>query len=175
MEAPDRKGHVVTHDRAAALSLQLTLTHQALRERLQLLRDRLASGGPATARDGADLRAHCTAFCAALDRHHTGEDGGLFPALRREFPELAPTVDKLAEDHWLIAGILRRVAELTARDADPATMVGELDGLAAIMDSHFAFEERRISAALDALKAPSGEHDWIDPDLPGGRKKTSAT
>jgi len=69
--------------------------------------------------------------------------------LRREFPELAPTIDKLAADHWLIAGILGQVRELLARaagGADPAAVVGELDGLAAIMDSHFAFEESRIGA-----------------------------
>lgn len=147
---------MAARDRATALSVELSLTHQALRERLSELRQRLLSGQPATRQGGgADLREHCAAFCAALERHHTGEDGGLFPALRREFPELAPILDKLAEDHWLIAGILRRVGELTDRDADPTTVVGELDGLAAIMDSHFAFEERRISAAIDAL-ATSG-------------------
>lgn len=67
---------------------------------------------------------------------------------------LAPVIDKLAEDHGLIVDILRRVGELTARadgGADPAVVVGELDGLVAIMDSHFAFEERRITAAIDAL------------------------
>jgi hypothetical protein len=162
MEAPNRKVHVVTHDRATALSIQLTLTHQALRERVRELRHHLLSGKPVAASAGTDLREHCAAFCAALERHHTGEDEGLFPALRREFPELAPTVDKLAEDHWLISGILRRVRELTG--ADPATVVGELDGLAAIMDSHFAFEERRISTAIDALKASRreiGAADWL--------------
>jgi hypothetical protein len=144
---------VVDHDRAIALSLQLTLTHQALRDRLDALRRELRSG---SASPPADLLEHCAGFCSALERHHTGEDEGLFPALRREFPELAPTIDKLAEDHWLIAGILRRVGELTTRaagGADPAAVAGELDGLAAIVDSHFAFEERRVSAAIDALVA----------------------
>jgi hypothetical protein len=53
---------------------------------------------------------------------------------------------------------------LTAREADAVTLVGELDGLAAIMDSHFAFEERRISAAIDGLKASRreiGAADWL--------------
>lgn len=164
MEAPNRKVNVVVHDRATALSIQLTLTHQALRERLRDLRHQLLSGERVAASAGTDLREHCAGFCTALEQHHTGEDEGLFPALRREFPQLAPTVDKLAEDHWLIAGILRRVGELTAADADPAAVVGELDGLAVIMDSHFAFEERRISTAIDALKASWGEigaADWL--------------
>jgi hemerythrin-like domain-containing protein len=146
---------VVSHDRATALSVQLALTHQALRERLRALRRQLLSGSVPPS-----VLEHCAGFCAALEEHHTGEDEGLFPALRREFPELAPTIDKLAEDHWLIAGILRRVSDLATRaagDAEPAAVVGELDGLAAIMDSHFAFEERRITSAIDALKASRAE------------------
>ncbi|BCB76129.1 hypothetical protein GCM10022251_68030 [Phytohabitans flavus] len=156
---------MVTHDRATALSIQLTLTHQALRERVAVLRHQLRSGGQGGPPAGSDLLEHCTSFCDALERHHTGEDGGLFPALRRKFPELAPMIDKLAEDHWLIAGILRRVGELaTAHNADPAAVAGELDGLAAIMDSHFAFEERRIGSAIDALKATRREiaaAEWL--------------
>jgi hypothetical protein len=53
-----------------------------------------------------------------------------------------------------------------AGSADPAAVVGELDGLAAIMDSHFAFEERRISAAIDGLKASRrevGADRWTAP------------
>jgi hypothetical protein len=158
MEAPDRKVDVAADDRATALSAQLVLTHQSLRDRLHAVREQLLSGGPPDAPAGADLLVHCALFCAALDTHHTGEDEELLPALRREFPELASTIDKLAEDHWLVAGILRRIRDLIARAAaeDRGALVGELDGLAAIMDSHFAFEERRIRVAVDALRASPG-------------------
>lgn len=74
-------------------------------------------------------------------------------------------VDKLIEDHALVAGIVRRIRELLT--ADPAALgsaalgsaalVRELDGLTAILESHFGYEERRISRALDAL-GPGG---WI--------------
>ncbi|BCB91218.1 IclR family transcriptional regulator domain-containing protein [Phytohabitans suffuscus] len=162
--SPERSA-VVAHDRATALSVQLTLTHQALRERLSALRQHLLSGSGDAPPTGSDPLRHCAAFCTALRGHHTGEDEGLLPALRREFPELAPTIDKLAEDHWLLAGILRRVEELAASAASVAVVVGELDGLAAIMDSHFAFEERRIAAAVDGLKASRDEvraAQWSD-------------
>ena len=66
----------------------------------------------------------------------------MFPALAQRYPELRPIVDKLVEDHRLIADIVARIEETD----DPR----ELDGLAAIMESHFAFEERRILAALRA-------------------------
>ncbi|MFC0533776.1 hemerythrin domain-containing protein [Phytohabitans kaempferiae] len=168
MEAPKRKVDVVVPDRATALSIQLAQTHDALRDRIRALRRQLAAGNlsdDSAARTA--LLAHCVGFCDALDIHHIGEDDGLFPALRREFPELAPTVDKLAEDHWLIAGLLRRVRDLADRaaaGADATSIVGELDGLMAIMDSHFAFEERRVSAAIDALAATRdaiGADRWL--------------
>jgi hypothetical protein len=136
-------------DRVAALSRQLAETHQELRRRLADLRTGRASP--------ADLRTHCLAFCAALTTHHQGEDSGLFAALLRERPDLAPTIGKLVEDHGLITGILTRIAE-----SDAAAIGPELDGLAAIMESHFRFEERALSAALDAGVPDTG---WSGPVL----------
>ncbi|GIE91875.1 hemerythrin domain-containing protein [Actinoplanes regularis] len=136
-------------DRVAALSRQLAEAHQELRRRLADLRSgRLQA---------ADLRTHCLAFCTALTTHHQGEDGGLFAALARERPDLEPTIGKLVEDHVLITGLLTRITE-----ADPAAIGPELDGLAAIMESHFRYEERALSAALDAGVRDTG---WSDPVL----------
>ena len=130
--------------RVTALSEQLVQVHQALRERLASLRE-----------DGTaapdDLLSHCLSFCAALHTHHTGEDHQLFPALQAAHPELAPVIGKLTEDHVLVAGILGRLRDLLASPPDPATLRRELDGLTAILESHFSFEERRIAAALDTL------------------------
>jgi hypothetical protein len=85
-----------------------------------------------------------------LTAHHTGEDAGAFPALVERFPELAPVVAKMAEDHVWISGILARVEELARQ------LAGELDGLAAVVESHFSFEECRIAAALDRLPRTPG-------------------
>jgi len=98
-----------------------------------------------------DLLGHCLSFCRAVQAHHTGEDTGLFPALQAAAPELTPVIVKLAEDHTLVAGILQQVRELLAKPAGPDKLRRELDGLTAILESHFAFEERRLAAALDAL------------------------
>ena len=105
------------------------------------------SGDPLE-RDGRPLLAHCAAFCTALTRHHTGEDDRVFPALAQQFPDLAPIVAKLAEDHQLIGMVVGRIEAA----AGTPRLAGELDGLAAIMESHFAFEERRILRALDELR-----------------------
>jgi hypothetical protein len=144
-------------DRMAALSEQLIHVHRTLRERLASLRQEAASGadhraaGTAT---GEDLLSHCLSFCSAIHTHHTGEDSQLLPALRAAAPELAPVIDNLLEDHALVAGILRQVRELLTpgrAPSSPDALVRELDGLIAILESHFSYEERRIAKALDTL------------------------
>ena len=134
-----------------ALSLQLARAHDELRGRIRQLRASLGDG----AAESVTLVAHCLAFCAALRTHHRGEDTGMFADLLRERPDLAGTVAKLVEDHELVASMLARITELAddaARSHGPALeAIGrELDGLAALMESHFAYEERAIGAALDA-------------------------
>jgi hypothetical protein len=150
-------------DRVAALSEQLIHVHQTLRERLVALRQEAAAAGHHTAAAaghhtaaaaGEDLASHCLSFCAAIHAHHTGEDSQLLPALRAAAPELAPVIDNLREDHALVAGILQQVRALLAPSAPPSTpdeLVRQLDGLVAILESHFTYEERRIAAALDTL------------------------
>ncbi|GAB7188742.1 hypothetical protein ATKI12_8573 [Kitasatospora sp. Ki12] len=148
--------------RTAALSLQLSRAHQDLRRRLTDVRTNLGRRP-----DDGTLLTHCLAFCTALTNHHQGEDDGLFAQLLRERPDLAPTVAKLVEDHGFIAAILTRVRDLAEQAAaapgtDLEAVGRELDGLAAIMDSHFGYEERAISAALDAGVPDDG---WSEPVL----------
>jgi hypothetical protein len=147
-------------DRAVALSLQLVHAHHELRRRLDEIRDGL--GGRPLPDDA--LTTHCLAFCTALTTHHRGEDDGLFTQLVRERPDLAGTVAKLVEDHGLIASLLARVRQLAGTaagvDAPPREAIErELDGLAAIMESHFRYEERVLGAALDTTAPDTG---WAD-------------
>ncbi len=141
---------MVGHDsgRAVAWSRQLSEAHAALRQQLRDVQGDLDS-----VRAGTGLLAHCLAFCTALTAHHQGEDG-LFAELLRVRPELANVVRKLAEDHRMIADILatvRGLADEAARaTAQRRQVIGrELGGLAAIMESHFGYEERAISDAID--------------------------
>jgi hypothetical protein len=142
--------------RAVAWSRQLSQAHAALRQQLHDVQDGLDSP-----RAGSGLLTHCLAFCAALTAHHQGEDGGLFAELLRVRPDLADVVRKLAEDHQLVAGILTTVRALTD-EAEWATperrlLIGhELGGLAAIMESHFRYEERSISEAIDGEVQDTG-------------------
>ena len=129
-------------DRRQAYGRQLIDIHDRLRESLDALRRG----------EGADLGVHCLAFCAAVTEHHTGEDTAVFPALARRHPELRAVLDGLERDHQLIADLLRRVVALAA-EPDRAAIQRELDGLAAILESHFRWEERRLVTALDSVRA----------------------
>jgi predicted enzyme related to lactoylglutathione lyase len=120
-----------------------------LRKQLHDLQADLAAA-PA---DGG-LLGHCLAFCPALAAHHQGEDAGMFADLLRTRSDLRPVPRNLAEDHQMIAGILTAVRDL-APEAAQATperrevIRRELSGLAAIMESHYGYEERALSDALD--------------------------
>jgi len=157
-----------TTPRVAALGAQLAEAHDRLRERVELLRESIATTPAYAVADlpaeppgpRGDLREHCLTFCQALAAHHEGEDDGLFALLRTAEPALAPAVDKLVEDHHLISGILQRVDAIARGGGQRDRLVGELDGLMAIMDSHFAFEERSITAAMDRLGASARDRPW---------------
>ncbi|SNX55900.1 hemerythrin HHE cation binding domain-containing protein [Streptomyces sp. TLI_55] len=149
-------------DRVVALSQQLAQAHRELRGQISEIR---TSIGHRRLSDDV-LLTHCLAFCAALTSHHQGEDDGMFSALLRQRPDLAATVSKLVEDHGLISSILSQVSELADRAAasrGPALeAIGrELDGLAAIMESHFSYEERTISEALDDGLPDTGWSDMV--------------
>jgi hypothetical protein len=131
--------------RAVGYGRQLIEIHDRLRESLQTLREG----------HDADLGLHCLAFCAAVTRHHTGERTGVFPALARQYPQLREVLAGLERDHQMIATLLRRLAELAA-DPDRTRIERELDGLAAILESHLSWEERRLVAALDTAVGVTG-------------------
>jgi Hemerythrin HHE cation binding domain len=154
MEAWNERDHVcvATNDsqRAVAFSRQLRQAHHHLRDQLISIRAELGR----FEHTETELPVRCLAFCSVLTTHHVGEDYGMFKELLDARPDLAPTIQNLIDDHAAIAAILLRVQALaTQAKTTPADTLPrlqrELDGLAAIAESHFGYEERAISAALD--------------------------
>lgn len=148
--------------RVAALGNQLIDIHLSLREELARLREDAEAWLDGRAERPRELRAHCLAFCSAVSRHHTGEDDGAFPALAELHPELRPVLEELGRDHHVVAGILRGLEELLGRPGpdtgpvDGQRVRTELDSLAALLESHFVYEEKRLVAALNALPDRAG-------------------
>ncbi|MET8149590.1 hemerythrin domain-containing protein [Actinoplanes sp. NPDC049668] len=140
--------------RLLAYGNQLIEIHVDLRDRLADLREGVVAE--------RDLGVHCLAFCAAVTRHHTGEDTTVFPELERRHPELREFLAGLVRDHQVISGLLAGVSAAAARlrgedDRERVTWIRrELDGLAAILETHFIGEEKRLVAVLNAIDPSVG-------------------
>ena len=147
--------------RLIAWNRELQAAHQRLRRALRLARDSLEAGDTAAAR--ADLLLYCKGFCAALDGHHMREDAGLFPELSARHPSLRPAIAKLQQDHEIIATLLGRFDQAIASAAAPRELSMHLDGLTAIMESHFRYEERELLDVLAKLDLDADPHDLLGP------------
>jgi len=129
-------------DRLTAFGNQLIESHIRLRELLSDLRD-----GTYT---GIDLRTHCLAFCSMLTKHHAAEDADGFPVVAQHYPVLRPVLAELSRDH-------RQIAEVLDRLKDGSTMGVELDTLAALLETHLVYEEKKLVAALNELRVTGAE------------------
>lgn len=148
-------------NRLIAWNRELTAAHQRLRQALRVARDALEAGDAGAAR--ADLLLYCHGFCAALSGHHRGEDAALFPELSARHPELRPVIAKLAADHEMIAALLAQFGDALTAAALPGELARHLDGLSAIMESHFRYEERQLLDALAALDLQADPHALLGP------------
>ena len=137
--------------RLVAWSHELRTVHERLRAALRVTRAALDGGEP-TQRATRDLLLFCHGFCTALTEHHVGEDQVLFPAIAAAHPELAETLRYLTQDHSMIAHLVSGLEAATNRGAPRAEIDMHLEGIAAIMESHFAYEERRLLAVLATLE-----------------------
>lgn len=103
------------------------------------------------------LGAFCAAYCRVLSVHHTIEDEHMFPELRRGDGALAPVLDRLSEEHEVIAALLDRldsslVALVSdASDGARADARAAVDELADVLLSHLTYEEEELVGPLARL------------------------
>jgi len=166
--APDRD-RTFTADQQAA-GQHLVDIHDHLRGELEQLRDLIEQVAAGTLDPGAarsmvnamtlrqnnwTLGVYCTSYCRMVTGHHTLEDRSVFPHLRRSDARLAPVIDRLEEEHHVIAGVIDEV------DRALVALVTEPDGIAAVraavdlltdtMRSHLSYEERELVEPLARL------------------------
>lgn len=98
------------------------------------------------------LGAYCQSYCRLVTTHHTIEDTSVFPHLRARDAGLAPVIDRLEEEHHVIAGVLDEVDRaLVAVVAGPDGLTAlrdAVDLLADTMASHLSYEERMLVEPL---------------------------
>jgi hemerythrin-like domain-containing protein len=148
-------------NRLIAWNRELTAAHERLRQALRVTRDTLDRGDAESV--GADLLLYCHGFCAALNGHHVSEDEALFPELSTRQPQLRSTIAKLAQDHEMIAALVTQFSHALTASATPDDLVRHLDGLSAIMESHFNYEERQLVHALSTLDVAADPHALLGP------------
>ncbi len=130
------------------MGAELRRVHDGIRDLMESARDGVLDADPVALQ--GDLLIHCLSFCSALDGHHRAEDAVLFPWLLDERPDLAPVVRRLEQDHSVIATLLAELREALGEPAPASVVLRHLEGLDAIMENHFRFEERRLVDVLDA-------------------------
>ncbi|MFG1928057.1 hemerythrin domain-containing protein [Cryptosporangium sp. NPDC048952] len=140
--------------RLVAWSIELRTVHERLRAALRATRETSSA---------ADLLLFCHGFCAALTGHHEGEDRELFPAIAEQHPELRDTLRALQQDHSMIGHLLGGLQAAVDRSASPAELTNHLEGVAAIMESHFRYEERMLLAVLETLRLEADPRQVLGP------------
>ncbi|MGW3931467.1 hemerythrin domain-containing protein [Streptomyces microflavus] len=148
--------------RLVAWSQELRRVHHRLREALDVTRTALDEGiaGESATRE---LLLYCHGFCAALDSHHQGEDRTLFPAVAAAHPELRPVLRSLEQDHSMIAHLLGGLRTAVDRAASPEELDRHLEGIAALMENHFRYEERQLLAVLETLELTAAPGEVLGP------------
>ncbi|MEI7059336.1 hemerythrin domain-containing protein [Nocardioides sp. CCNWLW239] len=137
--------------RLTAWADEMRRVHDRLRTALRVTQEAVAAGDSAEPA-ARDLLLFCHGFCSALTGHHEGEDRELFPAIGAAHPELRDTIRQLEQDHSMIGHLLGGLQAAVDRAATPEDLGKHLEGIAAIMESHFRFEERKLLSVLESLE-----------------------
>ncbi len=141
---------------------ELRAVHGRLREALRVTQAAASAGEP-SGPPARELLLFCHGFCTALTGHHEGEDRELFPAIAAAHPELGPTLRKLEQDHSMIAHLVTALQSATERGPTPDNLAEHLEGIAAIMESHFRYEERELLMVLETLALDGDPRDVLGP------------
>jgi hemerythrin-like domain-containing protein len=89
-------------------------------------------------------------MCQALHEHHSREDGFMFPALERQYPELDEVLARLRAEHVTVQRLLEELrALLAAADVDPDVLLSEVDRLIQELEAHLDYEEQYLVPLLN--------------------------
>ncbi|YAL84297.1 hemerythrin domain-containing protein [Dermacoccaceae bacterium W4C1] len=153
------------HTRLVAWSHQMRDVHTRLLDAWAVAYDAAESHGPPPPQ-ARELLLHCWGFCLSVSGHHRGEDTVLFPALARQHPELVPVLSRLRSDHSMLEHLLGGYREALDSQADSDELRQHLDGIGAVLQTHFRYEERVLLPLLDALPLQAEPREVFGPLAP---------
>jgi hemerythrin-like domain-containing protein len=96
--------------------------------------------------------AFCATYCRILTLHHTIEDQRLFRDLGEHDASLAPVLERLSEEHEVIAEVLERLDRSLVAMVDDAAHLESVRrdavALQEVLLSHLAYEEDELLPAI---------------------------
>ena len=102
------------------------------------------------------LGTFCAQYCRVVSIHHTIEDYQMFPALRRGDESLRPVLDRLHEEHEIIAEQIDRVDRALVAMMNDHSGIDQVrrvaDELGDMLLSHLAYEEDELLGPLGRLE-----------------------
>jgi len=147
---------------APADTRTMGIVHSALRRDLR--RATLVVGGaepPSEDRRRA-LADHLVWMMMFLDRHHSGEDAGLYPMVQRRNPDAAQLLESMDAEHRLIHPAMDRLREVATAYRPPGTSTGArlqeaIHQLEVVLYPHLKREEEEM---MPVVAASITARDW---------------
>ncbi len=139
------------------------IVHGALRRDLLRTRAALTAEPFPRGRQRRALGGHVVWMMEFLHAHHTSEDGGLWPLVRRRNPAAGELLDSLEAEHRLIAPAAAAVTTAgdryaaTSADEPRAELVAAIDELAAVLFPHL---DREVEEVMPVVSASITNADW---------------
>ena len=86
--------------------------------------------------------------------------------IAEKFPELRKVISELKTDHnridWIPGDLEKLLGDLPADPATAARVRAELEGLSAIIESHFIYEEKKLHSVLNSMDVSQWRTDRPD-------------
>ena len=139
------------------------IVHNALKRDLLRARQALLSSPAPRGRQRVALGNHVTWMLDFLHAHHSSEDAGLWPLVRRHNPAAAELLDSMEADHARIAptaaavGAAARAYTTTTDDTARMALVVALDGLLEVLVPHL---DREVAEAMPVVAASITKREW---------------
>lgn len=72
-------------------------------------------------------------------------------------PDLAPVVADLKRDHAMLDHLSGELERAARSGANRGGLLRHLDGIEAVMETHFRFEEKKLAGVLDGVDRPEAD------------------
>ena len=139
------------------------IVHGALRRDLLRVREVVSTPPYPSGAQRQAIGRHCLWLMEFLHAHHSGEDEGLWPAVRAANPAAGPLLDSLEADHRRVdpaSTAVRKAGERYADSADDAARVELITALDGLCDVLFPHLDREIAEGMPVVSATLTDGEW---------------